>query len=103
MRGEPEVIGPKWTIQLGDLSECHRIEVRCFRCNRVGVLYPDRLRKLRIRQLKRKHRWPPSSDDHWREMVDNVRVAELETLLRCTDCGNRVNNSLRVVKLPPHA
>jgi len=46
MRGEPEVIGPKWTIQLGDLSECHRIEVRCFRCNRVGVLYPDRLRKL---------------------------------------------------------
>jgi hypothetical protein len=100
---EPEVIGPKWTVTFGDLCEWHRIEVKCFRCNRLGVLYPDRLRKLRIAQLKRKHRWAPSSDDYWRELLDRQRIAELEMLLRCTDCGNRIHNSLRVIKLPPHA
>jgi hypothetical protein len=103
MDGEPEVIGPKWTIKLGDLREWHQIEARCFRCSRVGVLYPDRLRKLRIAQLKRKQRWAPSSDDYWRELLDRLRVAELEVLLRCTGCGNRLHNSLRVIKLPPHA
>jgi CRISPR-associated protein Cmr2 len=40
---------------------------------------------------------------NWREMIDLQRVAELETILRCTDCGNRLHNSLRVIKLPPHA
>jgi hypothetical protein len=103
MRGEPEVIGPNYAIRLGDLREWHWIEVRCFRCSRVGVLYPDRLRKLCIAQLRRKHRRSPSSDDYWREMIDLQPVAELETLLRCTDCGNRLHNSLRVIKLPPHA
>ena len=100
MRGDPEVIGPKWTIRLGDLREWHRIEVRCFRCDRVGVLDPDRLRRLRIAQLKRKNRWAPSSDNYWREMINNQRVAEFEALLRCTECGNPTNNSLRVMKLP---
>jgi hypothetical protein len=33
-------------------------------------------------------------------MIDNLRVAELEALLWCADCGNRIHNSLRVVKLP---
>ena len=103
MRDEPNGIGPKYAIRLGDLREWHQIEVRCFSCGRVGVLYPDRLRKLRIAQLKRKHRWAPSSDDYWREMIDDQCVAELEAILRCGHCGNRVNNSLRVVKLPPHA
>jgi hypothetical protein len=100
---EPEVIGPKYAIRFSDLCEWHRIEVRCFRCSRVGVLYPDRLRKLRIAQLKRKHRWVPSSDDYWREMIDHERVADLEARLRCTDCGNRIHNSMRILKLPPHA
>jgi len=36
-------------------------------------------------------------------MIDDQCVAELEAILRCGHCGNRVNNSLRVVKLPPHA
>jgi hypothetical protein len=103
MGSEPEVLGPNYAIRLGDLREWHRIEARCFRCGRVGVLYPDRLKTMRIAQLKRKQSWSPSSDAYWREMIDLQRVAELETILRCTDCGNRLHNSLRVIKLPPHA
>jgi len=41
MRDEPNGIGPKYAIRLGDLREWHQIEVRCFSCGRVGVLYPD--------------------------------------------------------------
>jgi hypothetical protein len=40
MRGALDVIGPKYAIRLGDLREWHRIDVKCFRCGRVGVLYP---------------------------------------------------------------
>lgn len=76
---------------------------RCFRCNRVGVFYPERLKQLRLAQVKRRQRWAPKDDGYWDEMVGNDRVAELEKRLRCSDCGNRVNNSLRVLKLPPHA
>jgi hypothetical protein len=100
---EPEVIGPKYQIRFSDLREWHRIEVRCFRCERVGVLYPDRLKKLRIAQLKRKRRWAPKDDDYWDEMLKHERVADLEERLRCTDCGNRLHNSMRILKLPPHA
>ena len=100
MRGEPDVIGPKYAIRLGDLREWHRIEAKCFNCRRVGVLYPDRLKKLRLAHLKRRYRWLPSSADQLSEMIGQQRVAELEALLRCNDCGNRLHNSLRVIKLP---
>ena len=33
-------------------------------------------------QLKRRYRWSPPSDEHWREMIDNECVAELETIPR---------------------
>jgi hypothetical protein len=37
MRGEPDVIGPKYALRLADLREWHCIEVKCFNCGRVGV------------------------------------------------------------------
>jgi hypothetical protein len=69
----------------------------------VGTLYPNRLKMLRLNQLKRRHRWLASSEDHLREQIEDERVAELEGLLRCEHCGNRIHNNLRFLKLPPHA
>jgi len=101
--GGPEVIGPKWNIRFRDLREWHVIEAKCFSCGHVGTLYADRLKKLRLAQLKRRHRWVASSEDYLREQIEHQHVAELEELLRCEHCGNRVNNNLRFLKLPPHA
>jgi len=99
-----EVIGPKWNIRFRDLCEWHIIKAKCFSCGYVDTLYPNRLKKLRLAQLKRRHRWlASSSEDHLREQIEHQHVAELEELLRCEHCGNRVNNNLRFLKLPPHA
>ena len=104
MRGEREVIGPKWNIRFRDLCEWHIIKAKCFSCGHVGTLYPNRLKKLRLAQSKRRHRWlASSSEDHLREQIEHQHVAELEELLRCEHCGNCVNNNLRFLKLPPHA
>jgi len=103
MRGEPDVIGPKYAIRLGDLREWHRIDVRCFRCGRVGVLYPDRLKRQQLARLLRAHRWVNPRDDYLNELVASLRIIDLETMLRCNQCGNRQRNSMQVIKLPPHA
>jgi len=100
MRDEPEVIGPKYAIRLGDLHSWYLIEPRCFSCGHVGAIYPDRLKKLRLVQLRRRNRWVSLSDKEVLGMLDHEHVADFETILRCTRCGNRENNSLRVVKLP---
>ena len=34
-----------------------------------------------------------------REMLDHEHVADFETMLRCTVCGNREHNSLRILRL----
>ena len=100
MRGEPEVIGPKYAVRFSDLSGWHRIEVRCFSCEHVHKFDPEGLKRLRIRQLQRKHRRSGMDEARLREEIQHQRVAELETLLRCSRCGNRLHNSMRIVKLP---
>jgi hypothetical protein len=66
-RGEREVIDPKWNIRFRDLCEWHIIKAKCFSCGHVGTLYPNRLKKLRLAQSKRRHRWlASSSEDHLR-------------------------------------
>lgn len=93
MRPEREVIGPKWEIRFRDLNGWHRIEVRCFRCEHVREFAPETLKQLRLGQLQRKQ-----ARDARR--LQHERVAEMEDRMRCSRCGNRVNNSAQVVKLP---
>lgn len=100
MGDEPEVIGPKYAIRLSDLCEWHRIEVKCFKCGRIGKLYPDRLKWQQVARLRRAHRWTNPADGYLSELVDNLRLIELEPMLRCEQCGNREHNSMQVVKLP---
>ena len=97
MRREREVIGPKYQIRFRDLSGWHRIEVKCFSCEHVHDFAPETLKRLRIRQLQRK-RGP--DETRLREEIEHARVVDMEVRLRCSRCGNRVNNSLRIVKLP---
>jgi formate dehydrogenase maturation protein FdhE len=100
MRGDPEVIGPKWAIRFRDLSGWHRVRCKCFACSHVAELMPEQLKQLQLRRLLRKFRSMKPDTQTMRRDLDESRVADLEELLRCTRCGNRINNTLRVVKLP---
>jgi ribosomal protein L20A (L18A) len=56
MRREREVVGPKMADPgFSDLNGWHRIEVQCFNCEHVHEFDPEVLKRLRIRQLHRKH------------------------------------------------
>jgi hypothetical protein len=98
MRGEPDVIGPKYALRLADLREWHCIEVKCSACGRIG-LYPDRLKRQQVARLRRAHRWTYPTDVYLRELVDNLLIMDLEPMLRCDQCGNREHNSMQIVKL----
>jgi hypothetical protein len=100
MRREREVIGPKWQIRFSDLNGWHRIEVQCFSCGHVHEFDPEVLKRLRIRQLHRKHSRMGMNEARLREDIQCQHVADREDRLRCTVCGNRINNSMRIVKLP---
>ena len=52
---------------------------------------------MRIRQLQRKQ--GQRDQRRLREEIERERVADMEDRLRCTVCGNRVNNTLCIVKL----
>ena len=103
MSGKPDVIGRKYALRLADLREWHCIEVKCFKCGRVGMLYPERLKRQQVARLRRAHRWTNPADDYLRELVDNLLIMDLEPMLRCDQCGNREHNSTQVVKLSRNA
>ena len=103
MRGEPDVIGPKTALRLADLREWHWIEVKCSGCGRIGLLYPDRLKRQQVARRRRAHRSTDPTDDYLRELVDNLLIMDLEPMLRCDQCGNREHNSMQIVKLPRNA
>jgi hypothetical protein len=62
MRGKREVIGPKYAIRFSDLSGWHRIEVRCFSCERIHEFDPEGLKRLRLRHFS-------ASTDAWLRMM----------------------------------
>jgi hypothetical protein len=97
MRRERDVLGPKWQIRFRDVNGWYRIEVRCFRCEHVREFAPEALKQLRIRQLQRKQ---ARDARRLREEIEHERVADLEDRMRCSKCGNGVNNNLSVFKLP---
>lgn len=77
-----EDLGSRYEIRLGKLEERHVITIRCFKCNRVGEIYPSHL----------KRRYP-----------DDTRLIDLQPRFRCRSCGNRELNLWKVFRLPPHA
>ena len=72
-------LGPRYAVRLEDLREWHVLEVQCFACRHIGVVYPSRLQK----------RWP-----------GHTRLKDLEPKFRCTKCGNRSDNTWQVMQLP---
>ena len=76
------VLGPRFQVRLEDLREWHAIEVRCFACKHVALLYPTHL----------KRRWSI-----------HTRLVDLERKLVCRSCGNRTANTWRIVQIDRNA
>ena len=71
-------LGPLYEVRLEDLGRWDRFEASCLQCRNRNIIDPDLLRQ----------RWP-----------GYTRVVELEKKLRCTACGNRYGNTLKVGRL----
>ena len=74
-----DTLPPLFAIRLEDLRDWHVVIVRCYRCNREGEVWPARLKRGR---------------------QPYERLLHVARLLKCSECGNRENNSVRVRKLP---
>lgn len=75
---ENETLGPRYAVRLGELRQWHILRATCVRCRHVGIVEPTRLRC----------RWS-----------EHTRLIELERKLRCTKCGNCIENGLQVARL----
>jgi DNA-directed RNA polymerase subunit RPC12/RpoP len=79
--GEPYdgEFGAMYEVRLGDTRAWHVVRARCPRCGHDGPVSMDRM-------LAR-------GDSH-------TRLIAAEQWLRCSRCGNRVGNSIFLIKLP---
>ena len=75
---KPVSLGPRYAVRLEDLGRWHRFEAICSQCSNRVIINPEKLR--------------PRCPGY-------TRVVELEKKLRCTSCGNRQGNSLKVGRL----
>lgn len=91
---QPDILGPLYAIRLRDLRPWNVIEVTCFGCRHRALLQPDLLRRTLARRLGRQH----FDQTYIAKMVELERLMDITTC--CQRCGNRANNSLRVLKLP---
>src|SRR5262245_41377727 len=96
-REENSGLGPAYATRLGDLRGWHLVEVRCFACGHLSQLGAERLRRLRREVLKRRYHFP-RPDSQLDNEVANERLKDIGGRLRCGRCGNRANNSFKVVK-----
>ena len=72
------MLGPKYSIRLGDLHPWHVLRVTCFRCRHIANISPAPL-------LAR--------------FGQHERLTEVEERFACTECGNRWGNSAQVHEL----
>jgi hypothetical protein len=75
---QEEVLGPKYSVRLGDLRPWHVLKVTCLRCRRAAVVSPAPL-VARFGE----HAW----------------LVRVEERFACTECGNRAGNSAKVLRL----
>jgi hypothetical protein len=75
MEHSENIVGPKYAIRLGDLRHWHIVTARCFRCRHEIEFTGDFLA--------------------W-ERSPTTYLTELQRKLRCTQCQNRVGNTLTV-------
>lgn len=75
----PEAIGPKYALRIHDLRNWHVLQVTCWKCGHLSLVYPSRLRQ----------RWSGYE-----------RLMDIERKFRCTKCGNRHDNAWQVFRLP---
>jgi hypothetical protein len=57
----PEVIGPKYALRIHDLRNWHVLQVTCWKCGHISMVYPSRLRRRwsgyeRLMDIERKFR-----------------------------------------------
>jgi len=69
-------LGPRYQIRLGDIPSGSITSARCFACQHTGILDAKALiQRYTI------HR----------------RIIEVDSMLRCTACGNRTGNRLEIL------
>lgn len=76
---------PSELARLSDLREWHAMEAVCRQCRHVARLRPKQVMSM----LSRRRR---------RSMAD-VRLVDLEHRLACRECGNRIDNTIKVVAI----
>jgi hypothetical protein len=72
-------IPPRYAIRLGDLRHWHRITATCFKCGHHSDL--------------------PASFLAW-DRSPHTYLSDLQRKLRCSHCGNRVDNTFSVKAAP---
>ena len=77
-RKQNVTIGPRYQVRLGDLRQWHLLEVTCLKCRHKGDIQPDILR---------------------RRLSDHTRLVDIEGRFACKACGNRYENSWRVMAM----
>jgi hypothetical protein len=72
------VVGARYHVKLKDLNTWHRLLASCLKCGHSAVINPARL--------------------PWR-CVQQDFLGDLEKKLRCTRCGNRKYNDVKIGRL----